>query len=317
MARGCEIIHSANPNLLVVVSGLSYDTDLSFLRKHPLRLSFGGKLVHEIHAYAFSGGRREDWAERPLAPMCAGMARELDRRAGFLIRGSAAVPLFVSEFGGDQTGVSRRDNRFLSCFLAVAADWDLDWALWALQGSYYIRKGRPEFEETFGVLNRDWSGPKSPRFGERYRLQQEMLQGPGSSIMLNNNKIIYHPASGLCLSLNKQGEALMTDCGNESRWSYEPKQVGAPAPISTSKAYVEIAGDGLPLITTTNEYGASRWSVRSVSGLPFQIAGEYAEGDLCLESDYPKSTVVVTKECTLLEGPASLLDPRPQWFVFI
>lgn len=61
--------------------------------------------------------------------------------------------------------------------MAFAAERDLDWALWALQGSYYWRSGAEGFEETYGVLDSGWARPKYPKFREKFRFIQEMIQG--------------------------------------------------------------------------------------------------------------------------------------------
>ncbi|PKA56293.1 hypothetical protein AXF42_Ash011223 [Apostasia shenzhenica] len=330
MARGCDAIHSANPDLLVVVSGLSYDTDLSFLAQNPLQLGFGGKLVLEIHTYAFSRGDRQDWTERPLAAMCSRMDREFEERAGFVARGSAAVPLFVSEFGGDQTGTSEGDNRFLSCFLAMAAQRDLDWALWALQGSYYIRNGKPGFEETFGVLDGGWSRERSPRFRERFRLAQEVLLEPGTTEK-PRYVIVFHPESGGCLTANRESVVQLGDCEGRSRWEYEVEEEGSALPVrliaGTEEMYLAAAGEGRPVVAVASSGpgrgDVSRWRVRSVSGFPFQIAGDgdgAGEGgkDLCLErAEEGNGVAVLAKECVCLKGPECTSDPRAQWFVFV
>lgn len=93
------------------------------------------------------------------------------------MEGTEAVPLFVSEFGFDQSGVNEADDRFLSCFSAHLAKEDLDWALWAWQGSYYYRQGNVEPEEVFGVLNYNWSDVRNHRFSQMFGLLQTMLQG--------------------------------------------------------------------------------------------------------------------------------------------
>lgn len=176
--RGAHAIHKANPSVLVIVSGMNFDTDLSFLAQHPLKDHYDNKLVLEAHWYAFSQGRREDWAEKPLIQLCSRAARWFDERAGFLAhKVNGSMVLFVSEFGGDQRGTNRGDNSFLSCFMAFAAERDLDWAMWALQGTYYWRNGVERFEETYGVLDMGWDKPKNPRFREKFRLIQEVLQG--------------------------------------------------------------------------------------------------------------------------------------------
>ncbi|RHN44352.1 putative cellulase [Medicago truncatula] len=52
MSQGVTTVHKANPNVLVFVSGLNYDTDLSFLKTKPLNVNIGDKLVYEVHSYA-------------------------------------------------------------------------------------------------------------------------------------------------------------------------------------------------------------------------------------------------------------------------
>lgn len=169
---GARKINAANPNLLIIVSGLNFDTDLSFLLSRPLPIH-SPKLVYEAHWYAFSEGRREEWESPTKSPshVCSAVAERFHHRAGFM------APLFVSEFGMDQRGFSRADNRFMTCFLGFAAERDVDWAMWALQGSYYRRNGVEGFEESFGVLRSDWSGPKHVDFSTRFRLIQTTLRG--------------------------------------------------------------------------------------------------------------------------------------------
>ncbi|PNX97645.1 hydrolyzing O-glycosyl compounds hydrolase [Trifolium pratense] len=40
MSQAALAIHKVNPNVLVVISGLNYDTELQFLRNKPLKLDF-------------------------------------------------------------------------------------------------------------------------------------------------------------------------------------------------------------------------------------------------------------------------------------
>lgn len=53
MPKGAEAVHGANPDVLVIMSGLNYDLDLSFLRKQQVKLSFSRKLVFELHWYSY------------------------------------------------------------------------------------------------------------------------------------------------------------------------------------------------------------------------------------------------------------------------
>lgn len=107
-------------------------------------------------------------------------------------------PLFVSEFGFDQRGELDNNNnnnnddrykigiddKFLSCFMAHVAKLDLDWALWAWQGSYYYRQGQARSDEVFGVMNYNWSDVRNPLFSQRFHLLLTMLQGTSCLITL-------------------------------------------------------------------------------------------------------------------------------------
>ncbi|RRT68253.1 hypothetical protein B296_00015671 [Ensete ventricosum] len=175
MQRGAEVVHSANPNVLVILSGLSFDNDLSYLSKKPVELTFQGKLVFELHWYAFSDGQA--WANGNPNQVCGRVAGNVMRRAGFLL--DQGWPLFLSEFGLDQRGTNVNDNRYLGCMMGVAAELDLDWAVWTLQGSYYIRQGVLAMDETYGLLAWDWSKPRNSGLLQRVQAIQSPFQGLG------------------------------------------------------------------------------------------------------------------------------------------
>ncbi|KAI3974968.1 hypothetical protein MKX01_005079 [Papaver californicum] len=161
---GGKTIHRLNPKLLVIISGLGYDTNLSFLRNETLSINFDNKLVYEDHWYAFTDGRRKDWEFKTPDQKCANVIKEFDDKLEFLTSGKNPIPLFLSEFGVDQLGLNDWDNRFLSCFLAYAAEKDLDWAIWAMHGSYYIKNRIANFDETYCVLDKNWNHPRNPNF---------------------------------------------------------------------------------------------------------------------------------------------------------
>ncbi|KAK2414087.1 glycosyl hydrolase 5 family protein [Trifolium repens] len=95
MSQGATTVHKANPNVLVFVSGLNYDTDLSFLKTKPLNVSIGNKLVYEVHSYAWSNGSPNDWNEQPVNQKCANVMNGLNDKAGFLMSGSNPSPLVM------------------------------------------------------------------------------------------------------------------------------------------------------------------------------------------------------------------------------
>ncbi|XP_020594647.1 uncharacterized protein LOC110034744, partial [Phalaenopsis equestris] len=173
MQRGAEAVHAANPNVLVILSGLSFDNDLSFLSNKQVQLSFPSKLVFELHWYAFSNGNA--WQSGSPNQVCGSISSSVMRRAGFLV--SQGWPLFISEFGIDQRGTNTNDNRYFGCFLGLAAELDVDWALWTLQGSYYLREGVVGMEEFYGSLSYDWSRQRNSSFLQRISTLQSPFQG--------------------------------------------------------------------------------------------------------------------------------------------
>ncbi|CAL5438421.1 unnamed protein product [Camellia sinensis] len=155
MQKGAEVVHAVNPDVLVILSGLSFDKDLSFLLNRPMNLTFIGKLVFEVHWYGFSDGSA--WKTGRVV---------LDQ----------GYPLFMSEFGVDLRGTNDNDNRYLNCFLGVAAELDLDWALWTLARSHYLREGVIGLEEFYGVFNWNWCEARNSSFLERISAIQSPFQ---------------------------------------------------------------------------------------------------------------------------------------------
>lgn len=180
MQMGAEAVHKANPNVLVILSGLDYDTDLEFLSHQKVELTFSNKLVHEVHWYSFTDGRGV-W-EWNVNDVCSSITSSVMSRAGFLL--SQGLPLFMSEWGLDQRGGNEHHYRYLCCFVAVAALLDVDWSLWALQGSYYLREGVVDFDECYGTLSFDWSRPRNPTFLQRIAALQSPFQGIGWHITI-------------------------------------------------------------------------------------------------------------------------------------
>ena len=124
MVKGAGAVHLANPDVLVILSGLSFDEDLSFIRNRPVNLTFNRKLVFEAHWYAFTDGQA--WVQGNPNQVCGQVASNNCRLWGYLL--DLGWPLFMSEFGFDLRGTNINDNRYINCLMAVAAELDLDWA---------------------------------------------------------------------------------------------------------------------------------------------------------------------------------------------
>jgi endoglucanase len=54
----------------------------------------------------------------------------------------------------------------------------MEWAIWGLQGSYYVRNGQTNFVESFGVLKPDWSDWQNSTFSAALGNMWKQTQGP-------------------------------------------------------------------------------------------------------------------------------------------
>ncbi|KAJ1696638.1 hypothetical protein LUZ63_005150 [Rhynchospora breviuscula] len=308
MQEGAELLHSINPNLLVILSGLDYDKDLSFLLLKQPTLTFTNKLVYELHWYGFSDGG--DWENGNPNNVCASVVKSTLLRGGFLL--GQGRPLFLSEFGFDQSGTHLTDNRYLTCFLSVAAEWDLDWALWALQGSYYLRQGEVAYDESYGLLTWDWCKARNPTFMKRISALQSPLQGPG----LSNKKpynLIFHPLSGFCVLMDSPSKPLqLGSCADSRAWNY------------TSDGKLMVKGTGYCLqsvgvgknakIGTNCSKPYSKWELLSNSSM--HISSKLHKNGTAVCLDVGSDGTIITNGCKCLTENGTC-SPESQWFKII
>lgn len=228
MPRAARAVHEANPTALILLSGFSFDTNLSFLARSPLHIVAGStldrKIVYEVHWYAWSSHIYEpDDAELHYRKE----SERMFAAAGFLMVGSKgdlhddpdvlaetaapampetfsttwtnalsaltalwapplpelsppslptwtlprpARPLLLTEFGANlDTYPAASSREKSSLYLMSVQRWlhehpTVGWALWGVQGSYYMREGVVNRDESFGLLSADWSAVRSPRF---------------------------------------------------------------------------------------------------------------------------------------------------------
>ena len=173
MEKAAEAVHSANPDVLVIISGLSYSKDLSFLRNQQVNLTFTRKLAYEVHWNGLSDAKA--WESGNQNEVCKREVDNFMRLSGFLL--DQGWPLLVSEFGMDLRGTNVNDNRYINCFIGVVAELDLDWSLWTLVGSYYIREGVIGFNEYYGVLDWNWYENRNSSFLQRISALQSPFRG--------------------------------------------------------------------------------------------------------------------------------------------
>jgi hypothetical protein len=151
-----NLVNKANPNILIFLSGLDYDTkltpipwadDLGNGKKFLLTdFTYKDKLVLELHNYQNS------------ATNCGDMEGGLWNN-GFRATGDKAVnkmPVVLTEFGFTQADNSYM-NTYATCLKKLMPQWKTGWMVWVISGSYYIRSGTQDYEETWGLLNHQWS----------------------------------------------------------------------------------------------------------------------------------------------------------------
>ncbi|XP_010250986.1 PREDICTED: uncharacterized protein LOC104593039 [Nelumbo nucifera] len=310
MQQGGEAVHSANPDVLVILSGLNYDKDFSFLAKQPLNLTFSGKLVFELHWYAFSDGKA--WETGNPNQVCATVVNNLMRKGGFLL--DRGWPLFISEFGVDQRGTNVNDNRFLNCFLGVAAQLDWDWALWTLVGRYYLRQGVVGMDETYGVLSWDWNNIRNSTFVQQISALQSPFQGPGLSSEVTPHKVIFHPSTGLCVVRKSLMMELLKlgSCTESEAWSYTPEKTLSLKDTNLCLQADEL-GEAAKLGIICSDL-SSRWDM--ISDSKMHISSNLTNGStVCIDVDSNTNTII-TSQCKCLTKDHTC-DPSGQWFIIV
>ncbi|KAH8904512.1 glycoside hydrolase [Coniochaeta sp. PMI_546] len=160
--QGTEAIHSVNPDVLIFLSGLGFDTTLTpvvqgtaltpgsgkfSLSDFP---GYANKLVLELHNYENS------------ATSCNSLQSNLNNN-GFSALGSNKFPVMLTEFGF-QMDASTWKGVYASCLASFLPAQKAGWFIWVLSGSYYIRSGTQDYEEGWGLLSHDWSTWRSPSY---------------------------------------------------------------------------------------------------------------------------------------------------------
>jgi hypothetical protein len=172
MRRAARSVHAANPAALIVFGGLDYSTQFGWLKNYPLDFSdFPNRVVMEFHNYPYFG-----WGGD-----CGGMVKDMGKDAGFVLEQDRpyTAPLWLGEFGYAQDGsASRQDLAWMKCMSDYMVGNDADWAVWAVQGSYYVREGKVDPEETWGMLDKSWSTWRNKDFAASLGGMWNVTQGP-------------------------------------------------------------------------------------------------------------------------------------------
>ncbi|RDW89761.1 hypothetical protein BP6252_01793 [Coleophoma cylindrospora] len=162
-------VHAGNPDALIMIGGVDYFNDFSFLKTKPLnRSEFDNKVVYEYHTYSWGSDAFGDaYVTSSTQTNCTPFNTYLDEKVGYLLEEGKPYtgPVWMGEFGWSQ--VPQNDTTeevYKTCLIEWMSNNDMDWSLWALQGSYYFRTKEVDMDETFGILNHNWTNFRYPGF---------------------------------------------------------------------------------------------------------------------------------------------------------
>ncbi|PVI03898.1 glycoside hydrolase family 5 protein [Periconia macrospinosa] len=182
VARGAKAVHDANGDLLIAVGGTLSSTDASFLRTRPFdRSPYGDKVVWEFHHYTFTPSWIASFKNCNIWKSVS-----VGGTVGFLIQQGRDYtgPLWLSEFGFGQRGSGpmdvsgQEDYDYITCLVDYIKGNDVDWAIWALQGNYYVRDKNVNQDEPWGILNGEWSEWRNPKVKDILADVFKVTQGP-------------------------------------------------------------------------------------------------------------------------------------------
>ncbi|WMV43964.1 hypothetical protein MTR67_037349 [Solanum verrucosum] len=313
--KGAKTIHKANPNLLIIISGLNYDIDFTFLKRKPLNLlNMRNKIVYEIHRYAFTEGQANWFLTQPLNKFCDTIKKEIMNKSGFLLKGKNAAPLFVSEFGSDQKGMNPSGNLFMGCLLTFLVDLDLDWAFGPCKVIIIPIK-----------VNRVWMN----RLGCLiiHGILLEVLNIMQNCNLFNKNSkvndpkskkpkyyLLFHPQSGKCLNVATNNVVQASSCIGASRWIYHGDRTSIR--LTGTSSCLTTSREGMPLTLSKdcNNSEKNRWKLAS----NYHISNIDENGkELCLDFDTNSSSnKVLVRKCVGLDGKSND-NPQSQWFKLV
>lgn len=152
--RAGEAVLMANPNLLIVVDGLHWSTDLTSVSHLPVTLSRPNRVVYSAHNFG--------WFTQPAD--YEGMRDQLDRQWGYIAGANVAnftAPIWVSEFGTwSDPAKGTLDKGWFPLMVRYLKEKDFDWGYWCGDGTQSRGASRVFGADAgFGILNMTWNGP--------------------------------------------------------------------------------------------------------------------------------------------------------------
>ncbi|MDC0740801.1 glycoside hydrolase family 5 protein [Polyangium mundeleinium] len=175
--RGGNTVLKENPNLLIVVEGLNYGSDLGGPYTLPVTLDVPGRVVYSAHDYAWFHTGLSDYQQ---------LKTELGNKWGYILTQGQpfTAPVLVGEFGTCHSGATCVSDAtgqgfWFSAFRTYLSEADIDWAYWAVNGTQARGTGRVfGAEETYGILDTKWEAPASEPLLSSLQALQAVTQKP-------------------------------------------------------------------------------------------------------------------------------------------
>jgi hypothetical protein len=155
MTAAASAVYSANSDILIYFSGLDSDFNIEPAVGGSTLLDPGfsfditsyewaHRLVFEMHEYDEGISDSCPIYETILESFGA----DATTKTG---TGSNRAPLVISEWGHDETDASDAwQSAYSECLTQFMVERQLGWMMWVLAGSYYIRSGVQDYDETYG-----------------------------------------------------------------------------------------------------------------------------------------------------------------------
>lgn len=174
MTAGAAAVHANAPDVLIFFGGMDSATDDSKLPQgaplygtpltstggkvahfNPEALPYARKVVLEIHKY--------DTFVIPYAGPCSLWKWDFYNKGFAALDGSQkyTLPIVMSEYGFVQDGKYYK-KQYNQCLLEFVQEHKFGYMQWGLEGSYYVRQGTIDYDESWGLLDHRWSSTRSP-----------------------------------------------------------------------------------------------------------------------------------------------------------
>lgn len=175
---GADAVNEANPDTLIILSGLDYDTYINPVFEGTTlqpgsevfsRSDFGGeggygqdKLVLEIHNYENQIGSCDSLRFNLFRKGFAAMDESNESTVD-------VFPVMLTEFGHSMEGDAYvRARTYMSCLSEYLPEIKASWFIWVVVGRYYTRQDVDGFDDAWGLMNPDWSAWRNPAYIEEY-----------------------------------------------------------------------------------------------------------------------------------------------------